>query len=162
MIVTMRHQTDCEVAAIATAANVSWEQARDALNWRELPLGAENPVFGNPENVRAAIEKLGYKAINRTWLEVRTEAQPGKTLVLLHDPKNPLLAQHWVVLAAREGDRLGFHWGDGGPIKWLSAVRAVEMWTAGWPNAAFEVGPKIEPRGILSRIWRAIRGVFRR
>lgn len=47
----MRYKSDCEVVAIANACDVAYEQAAKALNWRLLPSGLENPVFGNPWNL---------------------------------------------------------------------------------------------------------------
>lgn len=162
MAVEMRFTTDCEVAALATAACVPWEKARDALGWRELPLGAENPVFGNPVSVSLAIERLGFKAVNRTCNDlIKGIAAKNKTLVLVHSLSSPTLVQHWVVFSDVNQHLITFHWGDGTQRSFPHA-HFLELFTRGTPNAAWEVGPKECQISRLQQLLNWFKNLFRK
>jgi len=103
-IVTMKHDTDCEVAMLATALQVDYETACKAINWKKLPYGLENPVYGNPYNVYLALLKLGYWKQNLNWKEFLK--YNGICCVLIHDNKHPYIKQHWIV---RESYQNGYH-----------------------------------------------------
>jgi hypothetical protein len=140
MTVLMRYQTDCEVAALATALNITWEEARKALDWRRLPKGLENPVFGNPWNLYKALIKLGFWKKNITLNDLLSgNAEAGKTIVLLHSPINPTLEQHWVTW---HGVNKGFHllaWGDSQEFKQVTESQLTDLFKKGFPNCAFQV-----------------------
>ena len=140
-IITMQHQTDCEVAAIATALGITWEESRKLLDWRRLPKGLENPIFGNPWNLYRALVDAGYWKINKTLTQLlKGDYAPYKTIVLLHDPKSPIMKQHWVVLGAKRPDHGGFEvfWGDSEQPRFITEKMLKEYFLAGWPNCAFE------------------------
>jgi len=140
-IVTMQHQTDCEVAAIATALGITWEESQKLLDWRRLPKGLENPILGNPWNLYRALVDAGYWKINKTLTQLlKGDYTPHKTIVLLHDPKSPIMKQHWVVLGAKRHDHGGFEvfWGDSEAPRFITEKMLKEYFLAGWPNCAFQ------------------------
>jgi len=65
----------------------------------------------------------------------------GMTVVLLHNPKDPILMQHWVRFVSY--DRLSglfhFDWGDGN-VKSCNAAQLKESFEAGLPDYAYCVG----------------------
>lgn len=139
--VKMRFENDCEVAGLATTTGKTWEEARGALGWRNLPGPAENPIFGNPANVSRAAALLGFQAIEVGLSQVLDYAtSPGKVLLLLHDRETPTLAQHWAVWL---GGADGWHamaWGDGS-IRWYQRNDLVDLVTKGKPNSIMELTP---------------------
>lgn len=161
-IVRMRKDNDCAVAALATAAQVSYEEAEKALMRVDLPGDLESPVFENPENLRMAIERLGFKPINRTFNDItRGIAAKNKTIVLLHSPANPFLKQHWVVLEDVIPWRVSFHWGDG-TVKGYTIDQFRVMFTKGFPNAAWEVGEFQGKKYLLQQVLDIFKRIFRR
>lgn len=133
--------TDCEVAAIATSTGKTYKESQKALSWRDLWSWLENPFFGNPWNVYLALMRLGFwkKNITLTML-LSGEAEPMKTIVLVHDPKNPFLAQHWVVWGGitAAGNHMLF-WGDDIRPRLKSDDELKNLFKNGWPNCAFQV-----------------------
>ena len=150
-IITMQHQTDCEVAAIATALQVSYDEAKSALRWQKLPFNANNPIYGNPYNLYIALINLKYWKANKTLTQLlKGDYIPYKTIVLLHDPKSPIMKQHWVVLGAKKQDHGGFEvfWGDSESPRFITEKMLKEYFLAGWPNCAFE-----PYKANITRIW---------
>lgn len=147
----MRENSDCEVAALATACQVSYDQAKAALNWRKLPMGAENPVFGNSLNLHRALIKLGFWKRNVTLTELLAgKCKAGETVVLV---KLSPLQQHWVVWAGRKGEMHAFFWGSEETPKWIRADRLIEYFTEDGPvNEAFEVYKANAFRVIIERV----------
>lgn len=150
-IITMQHQTDCEVAAIATALQISYDEAKSALRWQKLPFNANNPIFGNPLNLYRALVDAGYWKINKTLTQLlKGDYTPYKTIALLHDHKSPIMKQHWVVLGAKGRDHGGFEvfWGDSESPRFITEKMLKEYFLAGWPNCAFE-----PYKANITRIW---------
>ena len=150
-IITMQHQTDCEVAAFATALQISYDEAKKLLDWRRLPKGLENPILGNPWNLYRALVDAGYWKINKTLTQLlKGDYTPYKTIALLHDPKSPIMQQHWVVLGAKRPDHGGFEvfWGDSETPRFITEKMLKEYFLAGWPNCAFE-----PYKANITRIW---------
>ena len=136
----MRGQTDCEVAAIANACGVTYDQAVEALDWRKLPKNLENPVIGNPWNLYRALISLGFWKRNVTLTELLTgNAEPGKTVVLLHDPQSPTLKQHWVTWHGFTGVYHGLAWGNSQKLRFITSGQLTDYFRKGWPNCAFQV-----------------------
>lgn len=136
----MREKTDCEVAAIANACGVTYDRAANALDWRRLPKDAENPVFGNPWNLYRALISLGFWKKNVTLTDLLSfRAEPGKTVVLIHDPQNPTLQQHWVTWHGISGASHLLAWGQSQELRRVSAAVLTEYFRKGWPNCAFTV-----------------------
>jgi hypothetical protein len=149
-IVLMQTKTDCEVAAVATATETTYDKAKKALSWRDLPGGAENPVYGNPWNLYRALLNLGYWKRNVTLTDLLTgNFTPMKTIVLVHDPDDPLFSQHWTVHAgiSQAGNHL-LLWGDNIVPRIVSPAKLKIYFKRGWPNCAFEV--------YKASIWRLI------
>lgn len=163
MIVQMRSTADCEESSLATAAGVSYDEAKAAIGKSPcLPEGANDPLFGNPINVGAAIERLGFKAVRRKYSDIIGGiAAKGKTMVLLHNPSAPTLSQHWVVFADRSQTHVSFHWGDG-TQKSFSNEKFLDLFTKGFPNAAWEVGPAEGKIGRLQQVLNWFKGLFRK
>lgn len=152
-LITMREQTDCEVAAIANACGVTYEQAQKALGWRELSAGLGNPVFGNPWNLYRALIKLGFWKRNVTLTDLLTSlAEPERTIVLLHDPQNPTLAQHWVAWHGFTGYYHAIAWGDSQQLRFITSEWLTDYYRKGWPNCAFSVYKASFWRLMLARV----------
>jgi hypothetical protein len=151
-VILMRESSDCEVAAIATACGVEYEEAEKALGWRKLPLGAENPIYGNSLNLHKALIKLGFWKSNITLSQLlEGKAAPNKTVVLL---KGGVFKQHWVVYSGRSGDYYSFWWGDSNTNpKWFTGAQVTKMFTQDGPvNEAFEVYPASAFKLLIERI----------
>lgn len=139
-LVLMQSQTDCEVAAIANACSVTYNQAVAALDWRRLPKNLENPVIGNPWNLYRALISLGFWKRNVTLTELLSgNAEPGRTVVLLHDPQRPTLAQHWVSWHGKEDGHHLLAWGNSQELRRVSPDLLSDYYRRGWPNCAFQV-----------------------
>lgn len=140
-LVTMREERDCAVAAVATACGVSYEEAHKALWHWNLPFFLESPLLSNPLNVTRAIRKLGFEANDKATISSLLRGElPRGTVCLMHDPSNPLWAQHWVVFLERTSNhRFIFHWGQTQTTKILERDELVIMLTAGWPNCIIHI-----------------------
>lgn len=150
----MRGQTDCEVAAIANACGVTYDQSREVLDWRRLPKNLENPVCGNPWNLYRALISLGYWKKNITLTDLLTgTAEPGKTIVLIHNPESPTLQQHYVTWHGK--DCYGRHllaWGASQEFRRVSPDLLSDYYRRGWPNCAFQVYKASIWRLIIARV----------
>ena len=140
-IITMQHQTDCEVAAIATALQISYDEAKSALRWQKLPFNANNPIYGNPYNLYIALMNLKHWKANKTLTQLlKGDYIPYKTIVLLHDPKSPIMKQHWVVLGNRLSNKqYEIYFGNDELPEIVSDTTLKGYFLAGWPNCAFSI-----------------------
>ena len=154
-IILMEHKTDCEVAALATACQVSYDDAETALGWRKLVAGLESPIMGNPINLYRALLRLGFWKKNITLTDLLEGKAPAmKTVMLAHNPDSPILQQHWCVYGGRSG--YGQHlllWGDSESPKVVSDRKLEEFFRRGFPNCAFAV----YKANIFTLIWNKIR-----
>lgn len=145
VLVTMREERDCHVAAIATACGVSYEQAHKATGHRNLPGFLESPIYSNPRALVAAIERLGFSANDKaTVLQLVSGILPiGKTIILAHDFStrfSGFIGQHWVVLMGRdEQGNFLLHWGKGQTLEVVTPTNMVKHITAGWPNCIISI-----------------------
>lgn len=137
-VVLMRSKTDCEVAALATALGITWEEAQKALDWQRLPKGLENPVFGNPWNLYRALVSLSYWKRNVTLqMLLNGDCEPMKTIVLV---KKSFTQQHYVVWGGI--DSFGRHilyWGDSEKPVLKSVPELTSLYRKSWPNMACQV-----------------------
>jgi hypothetical protein len=162
--VLMRYPADCEVAGVATITGETWEKARAAMGWRDLPGDLENPVYGNPVNVVLGFLKLGWLVdlVDVSDL-LDGHADPGRTLVLIHGGETWVegtLNQHWAVWAGvreEDGKHL-FYWGQGTKPVAISANVLAGLVTLGWPNCILQA----RPGSWWKWIWVTIRDFFRR
>lgn len=157
--VLMQNFTDCEIAAIATACGVTYEQAKKALNWRDLVGWMESPVFGNPWNLYRALIGLGFwkKNINCTIL-LNGDCVPGKTIVLV---KKSFTEQHWVVWSGMTS--FGSHkllWGNSLIPVLVSSPKMQELFLTSQPNCAFQVYKANALHLLFRRIESYVRGIF--
>ena len=145
--VTMREERDCLVAAIATLLGVSYEVAHRLVWHFNLPWFLESPLLSNPLNAERALKKANAnpRQIGLTNL-LNGTAHPGKVLVLVHDPDNPLFAQHWVVWFGTTPNATCdeilhmLHWGQNQDFVYKTQQEMIDLVTAGWPNCMIEVG----------------------
>lgn len=139
--VTMRQARDCHNAAVATACQVCYEQAHKALWHFNLPWFLESPIISNPLNVKRGIAALGFTPREILLSSVLAgSAAPGRIIVLVHDPRNPIFAQHWVVWFGRSADgNHRLHWGQNQEFVLKTDAELIELVTAGWPNCIIEV-----------------------
>jgi hypothetical protein len=146
-LVTMREERDCLVAAIATLLEVSYEVAHRLVWHFNLPGFLESPLLSNPLNAERALKKANAnpRQIGLTNL-LNGTARPGKVLVLVHDPENPLFAQHWVVWFGTTPNATCdeilhmLHWGQNQDFVYKTQQEMIDLVTAGWPNCIIEVG----------------------
>jgi hypothetical protein len=138
--VTMREARDCLVAAIATLLGITYEAAHKAIGHRNLPGFLESPLLSNPMVAVNSLKRLGQSPmlIGLTAL-LNGTARPGKVLVLVHDPENPLFAQHWLVWFGIKNGQHQLAWGNSQIFTEKSSPQLVELVTAGWPNCMIEV-----------------------
>lgn len=140
-LVTMREDRDCAVAAVATACKVSYEKAHKALWHFNLPFFFESPMLSNPLNVKRGIKALGFNPVEIGLSPLLNgTATPGKVGVLVHDPKNPIFAQHWVVWMGKDSNDTHYlHWGQTQDLKRKTKQELIDLATLGTPNCIFEV-----------------------
>jgi hypothetical protein len=140
-LVTMRQLRDCHNAAVATACNVSYEKAHQALWHFNLPWILESPLLSNPINVERGVKALGFNSHNIGLSALlQNTVVAGKAIVLVHDPKSPLLAQHWVVWFGRDmAGNHRLHWGNSQEFVLKTDDELIGLVTAGWPNCIIEV-----------------------
>lgn len=160
-VVLMRGQTDCEEAAGGTATGRTWEELHAALGKKGIPNSLEDPIAGNPVNLKRAIESLGFRC-DEVGLSaiLHGKATPGKTICLIHGLSHPFLAQHWVVWAGILSDgKHAFWWGDSAGTRALDPQLVADLITKGAPNCVFTVVPVEKPRKWWQRIlyWLGLR-----
>lgn len=136
--VTMREFRDCAVAALATAAGVSYDEARRALWHWDLPFFLESPLLSNPWWLASAIASLGKSPVFADNLSDLSTKDIGKTILLMHDPRGGLwgfLNQHWIVWFGRtpSGDHL-VSWGAKNHLSLKTNDELETMVNAGWPK----------------------------
>lgn len=149
VLITMREERDCHVAAVATACGTamgvrcSYEAAAKALWHWDLPFFLESPLLSNPLNLCRGIEKLGCKVRSVKISELlRGELKPGAVICLMHDPSGDIagtIGQHWVVWFGKDATGHLFHWGKSQKLRTYSEADTVDMLTSGWPNALYEI-----------------------
>ena len=140
-LVTMRQLRDCHIPAVATACQVTYERAHKVLWHFNLPWFLESPILSNPLNVKRGVSALGFTPveIGLTPL-INNTATPGRVIVLVHDPKNPLFAQHWVVWMGKDStDTHYLHWGLTQDLERKTKQELIDLVTLGTPNCVFEV-----------------------
>jgi len=93
------------------------------------------------------------------------KAPAGKTVVLMHDPKDPSMKQHWVRFV--RFDRLSklyhFDWGNGS-YRAYNRQKVYERFTAGAPDYAYCIGES-EPNKIsraANWFWLQLRNVMKK
>jgi hypothetical protein len=141
VLVTMREDRDCLVAAIATLLGISYEAAHRLVRHFNLPWFLESPLLSNPLNAERALKKAhaNPRQIGLTNL-LNGTAHTGKVLVLVHDPKNPFFAQHWVVWFGYDSIscRHRLAWGNSQEFILKSDAEMIDLVTKGWPNCIIE------------------------
>ena len=140
-LVTMRQLRDCHNAMVATLCGVTYEQAHKALWHFNLPWFLESPILSNPLNVKRGIRKLGFEPVEIGLSPLLNgTATPGKVGVLVHDPDNPMFAQHWVCWFGRDmAGNHRLHWGQNQEFVIKTDAELIDLVTGGWPNCIFEV-----------------------
>lgn len=153
-LVLMRETNDCHNPVIANACGVTYEQAAAATGHKNLPSALESPIFSNPWNLYRALIKLGFWKRNVALTDLLNgNCEPAKTVVLLHHPDNPLLAQHWVTWHGITA--YGLHllaWGDSQEFRRVSPQMLTAYYRKGWPNCAFQVYKANFWRLMLARV----------
>ena len=139
---TMREERDCLVAAIATLLGITYEAAHKAIGHRNLPSFLESPLLSNPMVAVNSLKRLGQSPmlIGLTPL-LNATARPGKVLVLLHNPDNPIFSQHWVVWFGRsyQDGKHRLAWGNSQEFVLKTDAEMIELVTKGAPNCMIEV-----------------------
>lgn len=133
--ITMRESRDCAVAAVATAVNCSYDEARRALWHWDLPFFLESPILSNPWNVMRALRNLGAEPRRVDSLD---GCVAGQTILLVHDPRNwfyGFIGQHWVVWFGQMPDgRHMVHWGQKQTFRVVSDADLQAMLNSSWPH----------------------------
>lgn len=140
-LITMRQLRDCHNAMVATLCGVTYEQAHKALWHFNLPFFLESPILSNPLNVKRGVKALGWEPVEIGLSPLLNgTATPGKVGVLVHDPKNPIFAQHWVCWFGRDmAGNHRLHWGQNQEFVIKTDAELIDLVTGGWPNCIFEV-----------------------
>lgn len=162
MIVPMKEDRDCHVAAIATACDVNYDTAKKALSHVDLLGPLESPVFSNPWNLYRALLCLGFWKRNITLSDLlEGNCKPGKTIILLHMPESPTLQQHWVVWGGISVGRHLLYWGDSETPRAVTPVKLKDYFLLGNPNCAFEVYKANALKLLCKRIELFFRRIFK-
>jgi hypothetical protein len=140
-LITMRQERDCHNPMAATLCGVTYEEAHKALWHFNLPFFLESPLLSNPLNVKRGIRKLGFEPVEIGLTPLLTgKAVPGKVGVLVHDPANPIFAQHWVVWMGKDSNDTHYlHWGQTQDLERKTKQELIDLVTLGTPNCVFEV-----------------------
>ena len=145
-LITMRQPRDCHNAMAATLCGVTYEQAHKALWHFNLPFFLESPILSNPLNVKRGVKALGWEPVEIGLSPLLNgTATPGKVGVLVHDPKNPIFAQHWVVWFGTTPNATCdeilhmLHWGQNQDFVYKTQQEMIDLVTLGTPNCVFEV-----------------------
>jgi hypothetical protein len=140
-LITMRQLRDCHNPMVATLCGVTYEQAHKALWHFNLPFFLESPLLSNPLNVKRGIRKLGFEPVEIGLSPLLDgKATPGKVGVLVHDPDNPVFAQHWVVWMGKDSNDTHYlHWGQTQDLERKTKQELIDLVTLGTPNCVFEV-----------------------
>jgi len=121
----MRTEYDCENAAIINALSLKDTDSYDKIEAALLRLRwlgwLQNPMYGNPWNVKASLEELGY-CVDR--VDPDELSLNDRAIILIHwdnwedDRVAHILNQHWI---AYENGML--HMGDGDVV----SLRSVDL-----------------------------------
>lgn len=138
---TMRTDTDCGPAALSAAADVEYDRVMAA--W---PHGFRGNASDSPWHHDAAMAALGIKRRIATCMQILMGSCPeNKTVVLLHAFDNPLMNQHWAVLAGSSGGIVSMHMGNG-QIKVFNQTQFEQLYCGATPACAYVVGEGEVPR----------------
>ena len=138
MIIRMQEDRDCLVAALATAKQVSWEQAAELIGHRNLRSIFTSLIYSTHWKLRSVLKKhnIPYREVSEMH-----EFVPGRTIVLTHETGNfltRLFVKHWVVYMGEADDgRMLFAWGDSSNMTVVSRARLTELFYDAWPTCAF-------------------------
>jgi len=143
-IVTMREDRDCLVAAIATAAGVTYEVAAKAIGHFNLPWFLESPMLSNPVVAVKALKELGCNPDDKITLEQiqACDIPAMKLIILIHDYSSPFKAmvnQHWVVWGGvnpKSSESCLIYWGNSHEPRSIHMQELKAFYKAGWPNCA--------------------------
>jgi hypothetical protein len=126
---------DCGPASVSAATGIPRREVDAAWGrWR-------GDVTDSPAHHERALARLGVGRTNHTITDVvERRAPPARTIVLLHDRKNPYFRQHWAVLAGYSPSGEILVAMGNGHTNVLSPRAFVELTTAGWPNVVYSVG----------------------
>lgn len=155
----MHTHTDCGPAALAFVTGEGYDRLCGLWGWKNHGDQRDN-LLDSPWHHFSALEKLRLPfRIVTCGTILRGEATPNKTMILLHNLENPILVQHWVVLAGIESDAALVHWGDGS-IKRFSREAFEKAYSAGTPACAYEVGKGKYKLSWYQRLWVMLTGKF--
>ena len=86
------------------------------------------------------LETLGIPyEINTLEMLLSGQCVKDKTIILVHDLKNPFMGQHWVVFKKIEGEYIHVHWGDG-KARVFTKKEFGSTFNAAWPNIVYTIG----------------------
>lgn len=155
---TQRTPNSCGPDSLASAAGLpaaavdaAWvPPIRDIARFRD---SSDSPIHH-----KAALRNLGQRRRIVTLAQILArEVQPGRVVVLMHQPGNPFLAQHWAVyhghMEATDGPKIRMAMGDGRCVG-FSVSTFTRCYAGGAPACAYEVGVgEIPELGIAERVW---------
>lgn len=157
----MRQEADCGPAALAEATGLAYETVMSKWpgGWRDNAMGGRILPNDTPLDHFQFLASVGMPFKIVTCGEIlRGEAANGKTVILLHDLKSPLLKQHWVILAGVGGNgTMSLHMGDG-TVRGFSRDLFADLYAKGWPACAYEVGRGQYRVTWWQRLWAKITG----
>lgn len=111
-MITNKQQTeyDCETIAISYALSIDYDEVDNALNRMKWLMWLQNPIIGNPWNVKRALRKLNVEYENITVDEIKPE---DTIIALIHYDTFPsfkhIFNQHWICKKPFEL----WNWGNG-------------------------------------------------
>lgn len=152
--VLMRCGSDCHIPALANVCGLTYEGAAklfDGINGDR-----RDDLTASPLHLDAALRKLRIASRIVTDEEIIAGfTRPGKTIVLVHSPKAPMLNQHYVNVLDVTPIRVLLGWNTAEtPVKWVTPEEFRALYRKGFPNYAIEIGTgSIRGLSWYSRFW---------
>lgn len=134
-----RVANSCGPDAFAFAAQLDQNVVDNA--WDIDDINQFHDLKDSPWHHFVVAESLGIPFRTLTLAQVLAgDFQQDRCMTLIHDPENPLLAQHWIVVHSIEGDKVRFYDGKRPLPVQVSKSLMTSMYAAGSPACAYELG----------------------
>lgn len=133
------NKTDCGPAAVAFVTGQPLQTVKKLWGWHDYNDERDN-LLDSPWHAFALLEKLKlqFQICNCSKI-IQGKALPNKTVILIHNPSNPILQQHWCVLYGNDNENVFLHMGDG-KVHSISKDKFQKLYSNGTPSCAYEVG----------------------
>ncbi len=160
-MVKMQTNYDCGPVASYNAIkkfkpdlNLSYAHFKRRWKWKDTNSYKDN-LRDQPGHHIEILRKLNIPYRRTTAEEIiKIKCPIGQTVILLHDPDDPILTQHWCRYIGRDEGRavIFVDWGNG-KTRAFSFSKLIEMFKAGAPDFAYVVGEHEKSRWNKFQNW---------